>query len=231
MDAKRLQIIHEDNHLLAVCKPAGLLVQGDRSGDDTLLEQARAYLKSKYAKPGNVYLGLVHRLDRPVSGVVLLARTSKAAGRLSAQFRERSVRKVYRAVVEGAPPANAGRLEAWLAAAGDAAGRTRAALEPFEGARQAGLEYHVQDRRPGGCLLEIEPRTGRRHQIRAQLALAGCPVRGDRKYGAAAALPDRSILLHAARLEVAHPVGGAPVILEAEWPSRWPAEFRRETAL
>jgi 23S rRNA pseudouridine1911/1915/1917 synthase len=207
---------------LAVCKPAGLLVQGDRSGDPTLLEAARAYLKREYAKPGNVYLGLVHRLDRNVSGVVLLARTSKAASRLAAAFRAKQVAKSYLAVTAGRPPAATGELRHWLAAAGDRQGVTRASAEPFAGAREAVLRYRIADEGNGCCLLGVEPVTGRRHQIRAQLALAGCPLLGDVKYGASSRLPGRRIALHALRLELAHPVGGAPLALAADPDPDWP---------
>ena len=222
---RELTVIHEDNHLLGVHKPAGLLVQGDRSGDPTLLEVAKAYLRERYEKPVNVYLGLVHRLDRNVSGVVLLARTSKAAGRLSAQFRDGTVVKTYRAVTCGRPPETAGELRHWLAAAGDGQGVTRAETESFAGAREALLHYRVLDQRGGLSLVEVAPVTGRRHQIRAQLALAGCPLLGDVKYGAPERLPARRIALHALRLALAHPVGGAELVLETtpgpDWP--WPS--------
>jgi 23S rRNA pseudouridine1911/1915/1917 synthase len=217
-----LNILFEDNHLLAIAKPAGLLVQGDRTGDVTLLHQAKAYLKARYAKPGNVYLGLVHRLDRPVSGVVLLARTSKAAGRLAAQFRTGQVGKTYWAVVQGVPAPRAGELVAFLAHQGDCTGRTRAGWQPFVGAKEAKLRYRVKEQSDRFSLLEVQPVTGRRHQIRAQLALMGHPILGDRKYGADAPLADRSIGLHALRLEVAHPIGGERVILEAPLRLAWP---------
>jgi 23S rRNA pseudouridine1911/1915/1917 synthase len=222
LDPRDLIVIHEDNHLLAVVKPANVLVQGDRTGDATLLDAARAYLKKKYAKPGNVYIGLVHRLDRPVSGVVLLARTSKAASRLSAQFRDGTVSKTYVAVTEGAPAVDAGELEHHLAGQGDAHGVTRAEAAPFPGSKPARLRFRVLDRRPDRALLEIDLMTGRRHQIRAQLTLAGCPVWGDVKYGAARRTSPAGIALHARRLEVAHPVGGAPVVLAAAPPPDWP---------
>jgi len=215
-------VIHEDNHLLALHKPAGLLVQGDRSGDATLVDWARSYLKRKYAKPGNVYVGLVHRLDRNVSGVVLLARTSKAAGRLSARFRDGEVDKTYLAVTLGHPPAAAGELRSWLAAQGDARGVTRIATEPFPGAREGTLAYRVLDERDGLCLVEVRPRTGRRHQIRAQFAQAGCPLLGDVKYGAGERLAARRLGLHALRLALTHPVGGVALELEARPDSGWP---------
>jgi len=224
MSAPEPTILHEDTHLLAVVKPAGLLVQGDRSGDPTLLDACKAYLKARYDKPGNVYLGLVHRLDRPVSGVVLLARTSKAAGRLSAQFRERRVRKTYLAVVEGRTRIPWDALTHHVADRADARGRTRCEAAPFAGSREARLTFHVLVDGERRSVLRVVPETGRRHQIRAQLAKVGHPVVGDVKYGAAAALPDRAIALHAWRLEVAHPVGGAPVVLTAPAPRHapWP---------
>ena len=217
-----LKILHEDNHLLVVAKPAGLLVQGDRSGDPTLLEAARAYLKEKYAKPGNVYLGLVHRLDRNVSGVVVLARTSKAAARLAEQFRGGTVTKVYLAVVEGVPEPPAGELRSWLAAKGDRRGVTRAVPKPFPGSKEDHLRYHVRKSARDQALVEIRPVTGRRHQIRAQLALAGHPLLGDLKYGAMGRFSGHRIALHAFRLEIAHPVGGRPLAFETDPPGDWP---------
>lgn len=222
MEPDQLTILFEDNHLLAVVKPAGLLVQGDFTGDPTVLDLARGYLKQKYNKPGNVYLGLVHRLDRPVSGVLLLARTSKAAGRLSQQFRTGKVMKTYLAVVSGRPTPDRGELRAFLAPPARGSGRTRAAGRPFAGAKEASLSYHVQNCMADHTLLEIQPATGRRHQIRAQLALIGHPVVGDVKYGARQALPDLSIGLHALRLVVAHPVGGDELVLAAPLPVSWP---------
>ena len=222
MDPSPLCVLFEDNHLLAVVKPANLLVQGDRTGDATLLDAARAYLKDRYAKPGNVYLGLVHRLDRPVTGVLLLARTSKAASRLSRQFREGTVRKTYLAVTEGVPEPAEGELEHHLAARGDEHGVTRAATAAFTGSKPARLGYHVLGRAADRALVEVALITGRRHQIRAQLALAGWPVWGDVKYGARRRRSPAGIALHAWRLEVAHPVGGAPVVLEAPPPADWP---------
>lgn len=220
-DAERLPVLYEDNHLLAVVKPAGLLAQGDRTGDLSVVDLAAAYLRARYGKPGKVYVGLVHRLDRPVSGVLLLARTSKAAARLSAQFRDGTVVKTYLAVVQPAPAADAAGLTAWLGDRADPQGRTPAAAAPFPGAREARLGYRVRARAAGAALLEVEPVTGRRHQIRAQLALDGCPVLGDVKYGARGPAR-RAIALHAWRLAVRHPVGGAPLVFEAPLPAGWP---------
>jgi 23S rRNA pseudouridine1911/1915/1917 synthase len=217
-----LEILYEDNHLLAVSKPAGLLVQGDRSGHETLIDVARAYLKLKYAKPGRVYLGLLHRLDRNVSGVVLLARTSKAAGRLSSQFRDRKVDKVYQAVVKGEFARDKGEMKSWLAAKGDTGGVTRAQNEPFPGARESRLAFRVLATAPGWSLVEVRPLTGRRHQIRAQFGLAGHPLLGDVKYGSKRKLADRRLALHAFSLTVSHPVGGNELTLTAPLPQDWP---------
>jgi 23S rRNA pseudouridine1911/1915/1917 synthase len=225
MTGEQLRILYEDNHLLAVDKPAGLLVQGDASGDATLLDMAKVYLKEAYRKPGNVFLGLVHRLDRPVSGVILLARTSKAASRLAAQFRAGSARKQYLAVIAKRMAEPAGELVAYLAASGDGQGVTRAAWGPFPGSREARLRYQVVEAAGDRSLVTIALLTGRRHQIRAQFALAGCPIWGDRKYGSTHRLAGR-IALHAARLEITHPTSGQPVLIEAPLPTvgwPWPA--------
>ena len=217
-----LEVIHEDNHLLVVNKPAGLLVQGDHSGDPTLNEKAKDYLREKYQKPGNVYIGLVHRLDRNVSGVVVLARTSKAASRLSASFRDKKVLKIYRAVIAGSPPEPNGDLVAWLGAKGDSRGVTRASNQSFDGARESLLNYKVLETQGEFSLLEISPITGRRHQIRAQLALVGCPLVGDVKYGSPMRLPDHRIALHALKLEFKHPVKAGLVGYEASVPESFP---------
>ena len=217
-----LPVIYEDNHLLVVDKPAGLLAQGDRSGDSTLVDAAASYLKEKYAKPGNVYVGLVHRLDRNVSGVTVLARTSKAAARLSTQFRDSTVRKTYLAVVAGVPVPPTGEVTSWLAAAGDHRGVTRAESAPFSGARESLLLYNVTDSRGGYSLVSIEPVTGRRHQIRAQMARLGCPLVGDVKYGSEWRLADHRLALHAIKLEISHPVGGRTLEFTAPIPRDWP---------
>lgn len=174
-------VLHEDNHVIAVFKPAGLLTQGDASGDPCLLDLTKAYLKAKYDKPGNVFLGLVHRLDRPVAGVVVFGRTSKAASRLSEQIRGRSVDKIYRAWVEGEPSPPQGLLTHHLVQ-----GEKKVLVfdEPKPGTKPATLEYKRLGAKDGITLLEVRLHTGRKHQIRAQLAAIGTPILGDIKYGA-----------------------------------------------
>ncbi len=200
-----LQVLYEDNHLLAVNKPAGLPTMGVASDRDSLLTVAKQYLKQKYGKPGNVYLGIVSRLDAPVTGVVLMARTSKAAGRLSEQFRTRAVAKRYWALLARAPRPRAGQWSDWLRK--DERHRKVLACGPEDpGAQQAVLSYRILNGGATGAeLLEIELITGRKHQIRVQLACHGCPILGDRKYGSS--LPFGSgIGLHARELQFTHPV-------------------------
>lgn len=224
MKSRQLPVLFEDNHLLVVAKPAGLLAQGDGTGHACVADLAKEYLRIKYAKPGNVYLGLVHRLDRPVSGVMVLARTSKAAGRLSAAFRERRVTKRYLAVVRGCPDAGDGELVHHMGQRGDRDRKTPIADAPFPGSREARLRWRVVETELVRSVLEAVPVTGRRHQIRAQLAAAGHPIAGDRKYGAEDAASDRSIALHAWRLELEHPVGGEALVFTTPPPRRepWP---------
>jgi len=221
MDPRDLDILYEDNHLLAVYKPAGVLSQGDETGDPTLLDAAKAWLKDKYAKPGNVFLGLVHRLDRPVAGVLLFARTSKAASRLSAEFREGRVEKLYRAVVEGKPEPAEGTLKGHLVK-DEEAKRSRLVDAGTAGAREAELHYRVLGTAEGASLLEITPRTGRSHQIRVQLAGIGHPIVGDVKYGARAPLPGGAIALYARMLSFKHPTRDETVEIAAGPPPGWP---------
>lgn len=210
-----IEVIYEDNHLLGVCKPGGLLVQGDRTGDPTALELAKNYIKETYDKPGAVFLGLVHRVDRPVSGVVVFARTSKAASRLARAFHDRRVEKTYIAVVIGAVVPSSGTLSGYVERAHT---RSRLASAGSERARRAELSYRALAGRSGLTLVEIRPHTGRHHQIRLQLSAAGHPIVGDLKYGAGEPLPDRTIALHSARLAFDHPVGGRQVVLTAKPP-------------
>lgn len=214
-----LRVLYEDNHLLGVFKPGGILVQGDRTRDVTLLDMAKAYIKEKYEKPGRVYLGLVHRLDRPVSGVVLYARTSKAASRLTREFAQRRVEKVYFAVVIGAPAEDEGDLLSYIERVHM---KARVAEAESERAKEAVLSYRVLARRSGFGLLELRPRTGRHHQVRLQLAEMGHPVAGDIKYGASGALADRTIALHAGVLVVKHPTKDESVRLAAPPPTVHP---------
>lgn len=223
-----LDILCEDGPVLAVNKPAGLLTQGVPEGIPTLEAQVKAYLKERYAKPGNVYLGIPHRLDRPVSGVVVFARNSKAAARLAEQFRERQVRKVYWAVVEGKPAAESGELIDWLLKVPDTA-RAEQATAKTPGARECRLAYRTLRAVEGGTLVEVELGTGRMHQIRAQLALRGWPVIGDRDYGAQSSLlvepatdhRQEPIALHARSLTILHPVRYTPLTIEAPLPPVW----------
>lgn len=224
-----LDVLYEDNHCLAVDKPAGLPSQGDETGDPSLVDLAARYLKQKYGKPGNVYVGLVHRLDRPTSGVVLLARTSKAAGRLSAQFREGAVEKVYWAIVEGVPIKDQGtwtdRLEK---------DRSTNQSRTVEGAADAGKEarvdFRVLERWPDAAWIELRPETGRSHQLRVQLASRGLPILGDLKYGArrriGAADGGHRIALHARSLRFTHPTLGEEIVVEAPVPADWPVPGR-----
>ena len=216
-----LQVLYEDNHLLGVVKPAGMLVQGDRTGDVSLLDIARQWLIEKYQKPGSAFVGMVHRLDRPVAGVVLLAKTSKAASRLTAQFRDRTTHKSYLAVVEGDVDPPSGRLLHYIKR-GTTNRRVKIAAAPFEDAQNAELSYIVRDQRDGLSFVEVTLHTGRHHQIRAQFACIGHPIVGDHKYGARSILPDKSLALFAWQLEVAHPTLHTPVRLQAPLPRQWP---------
>ncbi len=219
-------IFHEDNHLLVLYKPAGLIMQGGRVGKANLLDMAKLWLKRRYAKPGNVFLGLVHRLDGPVAGVIVLARTSKAASRLSAQFRDGRVQKRYLAVVSGRPPALTARLENWLKRHGRLS-RISAAAGP--GCQKAVLHYKLLDHRDRQSLLSIDLITGRRHQIRLQLSSIGCPILGDRHYGAAKALAHGRIALLSYSLALEHPVKGNRLQFESPLPRGWPWPHQENT--
>ncbi len=219
MDPASLQVIYEDNHLLAVLKPAGLATMGLSSEKPTLLSLAKEHVKARYDKPGNVYLGVVSRLDAPVSGVVLFARTSKAARRLTEQFRSRSVQKVYWALVEGIIEPVSGQCVDWLRR-DDRHRRVRIVGPGQPGAQEARLAYRRLQTRRGSSLLEVELETGRKHQIRLQLAGRGHPILGDRKYGSRRPFPS-GIALHARRLTVSHPVRDERVALEGPVPEAW----------
>lgn len=200
-----LQVLYEDNHLLAVNKAPSDIVQGDRTGDATLADRARSYLKQKHGKPGNVFVGVAHRLDRPVSGVVVFARTSKALERLNELFRGRGVSKRYWAVVDARPPKDADSLVHWITRNAEQ-NKSYAAPRPVPGAREARLSYRVLAALERYWLLEIDLETGRHHQIRAQLAAIGCRIKGDLKYGARRSNPGGGIHLHAREVSFEHPV-------------------------
>ncbi len=216
-----LEILYVDNHLLVVNKPACLPIVPDDSGDESLLDQAKAWIKREYSKPGAVFLGVVHRLDRPVSGVVLFGRTSKAASRLSAQFRDRATSKTYWGVVQGKPEPSRGELEQWLLKDSE---RNRVGVVEAErgAAKLANTSYRVLRSRGARTLLELTPHTGRSHQLRVACATLGTPLLGDLKYGAEEPLADRSIALHARRLQVRHPTLSEDLVLEAEPPRLGP---------
>ena len=214
-----LQILYEDNHLLAVAKPAGAPTQGAAQGVTSVLDMAKAYVAKKYDKPGNVYLGVVSRLDAPVTGLLIFARTSKAAGRLSEAFRARSVEKVYLATVEGTPPSSPGVLIHHLVK-DERSQRMVATHADVPGAQRAELSYDVLLSRGDRGLLAVRLMTGRKHQIRVQLAKIGCPILGDRKYGATQAY-EPGIALHSWRLGIEHPVRREPLVLECSPPPHW----------
>jgi 23S rRNA pseudouridine1911/1915/1917 synthase len=217
------EILYEDNHCLAVFKPAGVLTTHFQGREETLDRAVKRYLKEKYQKPGNVFVGVVHRLDRPVSGVLLFARTSKAAARLAEQFRQGTVDKVYWAVVEGEVGRTAGTLEDWLKKDPDR--RRVEVVEPLTpGSRQALLHYQRRGEQGGQSLLEIRPQTGRTHQLRVQLSHHGHPIYGDARYGSVHTFPS-GIALHARSLTFLHPVRYEPVTLTAEVPRLWKGRF------
>lgn len=215
--AKNLQVLYEDNHIIAVNKRPGDIVQGDKTGDQPLSEVVKDYLKDKYQKPGNVYLGVVHRLDRPTSGVVLFARTSKALPRLNTLFKEKKTKKTYWAVVQPAPPNTEGRLEHWLKR-NPKQNKSYAHLKEVPESKKAVLHYRMLKQLDRYTLLEIDLETGRHHQIRSQLSAIGSSIKGDLKYGAPRSNKDGSIHLHARKLELVHPVKKTPLIIEAPVP-------------
>jgi 23S rRNA pseudouridine1911/1915/1917 synthase len=214
-----LQVLYEDNHCLAVFKPADLLTVGDQTGDVSLVDRARDYLREKYRKPGNVFVGIVHRLDRPVAGVVLFARTSKSASRLSEQFRSGRVEKSYQALVEGRVAQPAGELVDHLIKDRETNRVRRATKEDPQG-RESILTYQRITISGDTTFLEVRPRTGRSHQIRVQLAGAGHPIVGDRKYGSKRPF-SKGIALRAVRLVFEHPIHRAPVTVAINRDLAW----------
>ena len=211
-------ILYEDNHLLVVNKHAGDLVQPDPSGESALEDQIKAFIKRRDAKPGAVFLGVVHRIDRPVSGAVLFAKTSKALVRLNEMIREGRIRKTYWALTERTPDPESGELLHYILRDGRT-NRSRAFDAPKGDAKQAHLRYATLGAGTRYTLVEVELITGRHHQIRAQLSKIGCPIRGDLKYGAKRSLPGGGISLHSRRVEFEHPVRRSPVSVTAPVPA------------
>jgi 23S rRNA pseudouridine1911/1915/1917 synthase len=215
---KAFKVLFSDNHLLVVNKAPGVLVQGDSTGDKPLVELAKDYIAKEFNKPGAVFLGVVHRLDRPVSGIVVLARTSKALERMNELFRSRQTAKTYWALVKKKPPKQEDTLIHWLQK-DSSKNKTTAFMKERPGALRAELNYKILEPIQDHWLLEINPITGRPHQIRVQLACIGCPIRGDLKYGYPEANTDASINLHARRLSFTHPVKKEIVTFEAPLPN------------
>ena len=213
-------VLYEDNHLLIVNKASGVLVQGDSTGDVPLVDRCKEYIKEKYHKPGAVFLGLVHRLDRPVSGVVALARTSKSLARMNALFRDRKTEKIYWALVSNKPKENSGTLVHWLSK-DEKKNKVTAYSRETKDALHSELRYQVLGTVGGHWLLEVNPKTGRPHQIRVQLASMGCPIVGDLKYGSSIQPPDGSIALHARQLQFLHPVRNELIKVIAEVPQTY----------
>ena len=212
-----LKVLFEDNHLIAINKQPGVLVQGDVTGDVPLSELVKDYIKEKYDKPGAVFLGVVHRLDRPVSGVVVFARTSKSLERMNELFRNRETKKIYSAIVAGKPSRQQDTLIHWLVK-DESRNKTTAYKKEHPDGLRSELSYEVKGYSGGNSLLEVHPVTGRPHQIRVQLASTGCPIVGDVKYGGETPNTDASICLHASRLEFIHPVRKEQITIAAPFP-------------
>lgn len=212
-----MDVVYEDNHLIIVNKSSSEIVQGDKTGDKPLSEMVKEYIKQKYHKPGNVFLGVVHRLDRPVSGLVVFARTSKALARLNEMFRTKEVHKTYWAIVGNCPPTEEGELVHWLVR-NEKQNKSYAYDKEKPEAKKAILDYKLIDRSERYFLLEVDLKTGRHHQIRCQLAKMGCPIKGDLKYGSPRSNPDGSICLHARRVRFVHPVSKQEIDVTAPVP-------------
>ena len=213
-----MTVLYEDNHIIAVNKTCNEIVQGDKTGDTPLSETVKAYIKVKYNKPGEVFLGVTHRLDRPTSGVVLFARTSKALTRLNEMFKSHEqIKKTYWAIVQGAPKQPEARLENWLVK-NESQNKSYIVKPHTKDAKQAILNYKTLVRGENYTLLEVDLETGRHHQIRCQLAAIGCPIKGDLKYGAKRSNPDGGICLHARQIAFIHPVSKEPICITAPTP-------------
>ncbi|MDB4710881.1 RNA pseudouridine synthase [Flavobacteriales bacterium] len=212
-----LHVLYEDNHLIAVRKVAGDIVQADKTGDPTLTDAVKEYIKKKYNKPNDVFLGVIHRIDRPVGGVVIFARTSKALERMNKLFLEKQVAKTYWAVVEQKPPLEEGNLLNWLKK-NQEQNKSRAYNKLVKGSKECELDYLLKGRSKNYYYLEITPKTGRHHQIRVQLSHIGCKIKGDVKYGANRTNRDGSIHLFARKISFIHPVKKEKIIIKAKPP-------------
>ena len=212
-----MKVLYEDNHIIIVDKSSSEIVQGDKTGDTPLVDTVKEYIKQKYQKPGNVFLGVVHRLDRPVSGVVVFARTGKALARLNEMFRTKDVHKTYWAIVTKRPPRPQGELVHWLVR-NERQNKSYAYDKEVPQSKQAILDYRLTGSSDRYFLLEVDLKTGRHHQIRCQLSKMGCPIKGDLKYGAPRSNPDGSISLHARRIRFIHPVSKKEILIEAPLP-------------
>lgn len=212
-----MTVVYEDNHIIVVNKASSEIVQGDKTGDVPLSDLVKSYLKAKYQKPGNVFVGVTHRLDRPVSGLVVFAKTGKALSRLNDMFRVGDVHKVYWAVVKNPPPSVSGQLQHWLVR-NEKQNKSYAYEREVKEGKKAVLDYRLISRSDNYYLLEVNLLTGRHHQIRCQLAKMGCPIKGDLKYGFPRSNPDGSISLHARKISFVHPVSKQLIELEAPLP-------------
>lgn len=213
-----MTVVYEDNHIIIVNKTASEIVQGDKTGDVPLSETVKQYLKEKYQKPGNVFIGVTHRLDRPVSGLVVFAKTSKALSRLNEMFKNSEVKKTYWAIVKQTPAETEGELVNYLVR-NEKQNKSYAYDTEKPGSKKAILHYRLIARSDNYCLLEVDLKTGRHHQIRCQLAKMGCPIKGDLKYGFPRSNPDGSICLHARRVRFVHPVSKELIDVVAPVPS------------
>ena len=213
-----MKVLYEDNHIIVINKAAGEIVQGDKTGDKSLCDTMKQYIKEKYAKPGNVFIGLPHRLDRPVSGVVVFAKTSKALERLNRMFSEGAVKKVYWALTKGIPTPAEAELETWILR-NEKMNKSFSYPKEVKGSKRAILHYRLAAASQNYNLIEVELKTGRHHQIRCQLSSIGCPIKGDLKYGAQRSNPDGSISLHARYIEFIHPVSKELIAITAPLPN------------
>jgi 23S rRNA pseudouridine1911/1915/1917 synthase len=219
----KLEILYLDSHLIAVCKPAGMLTQSDEFGKASLMDMVKGWIKTEYNKHGKVFLGLVHRLDRNVSGVVVFARTSKGASRISEQFRQKTTKKIYRTLVEGTPEPQQGSLRHYLRKEKS----LKATVFPRAtiNAKEALLDYEIIETFAYTSLIEIRLHTGRFHQIRAQLSFIQHPIVGDKKYGASSALPLERIALHAQSMTLKHPTSKKEIVIDCPLPEDWPDSY------